>query len=184
MAGGPETVLPNLCALPDGRALPFRRMFTHPQLLRRLQWMLGDRFRAFGTSQTVGRAVLSAPGACGHPLHSGRTQLRGAWGNYAIGNGRSYVTSVNVAWQLRDVTASDGGYCAVLGSHKAREPPPGARTTNIDLPHVVHVPLRRGDCLCFMGSAQMHGAFAWQGEAGRRACLFNYMARDRPGPRL
>ena len=64
------------------------------------------------------------------------------------------------------------------------EPPPGARTTNIDLPHVVHVPLRRGDCLCFMGSAQMHGAFAWQGEARRRACLFNYMARDRPGPRL
>ena len=43
---------------------------------------------------------------------------------------------------------------------------------------VTQVPMKAGDVLFFLASAQTHGAFAWQGEMPRRGILMSYRSRN------
>ena len=62
--------------------------------------------------------------------------------------------------------------CVLLGSHKAEWMLPGDRFTSMDLPMIQHVPTNAGDVLLFLGASLTHGAYAWEGQAQRRAAIF------------
>ena len=84
-----------------------------------------------------------------------------------------------MTWQLRDVTAEDGGFACVPGSHKAQYPmPSGVRSCDDHMDLVVHPTFEAGDVLFFMDGAQTHGALAWRGDVARRSILIKYSSRN------
>ena len=103
LAGTGVPSLRNLFELPEPHCQPFRRMLAHPAVVHRLNWMMGSGF-VFRNA----RAICSVKGTSGHGLHSGSGNFRPA-GSYVLQNGRTYAETINVAWQLRDVTVEDGG---------------------------------------------------------------------------
>ena len=137
-------------------------------LIERLEWILGPNPRL-----DHDRGVLvSSPGSHGHSLHSGPNVDAPAGGApFALG----YNNSVNVAWQMRDVPRSAGGFCAVPGSQRSQLTLPRERPTSIDLPVCMHVPMHAGDCLVFLAGQVTHGAFRWNGPEHRRVCMHNYV---------
>jgi hypothetical protein len=94
---------------PADRA-PFIEMLAHPALVQRLSWMMGGHFRA----QSLGRVLQTAPGGAGQGLHGSGDPIYSniSWWNYTFepSSGRLHTGQINVAWQLRDVTAGDGGF--------------------------------------------------------------------------
>ena len=166
--------MPDPWELPEPYCEPFRRMIAHPALIRRLNWIMGSGFE-------VGQCSLFAhrKGGVGHYLHSG-TAAPNVGNHYRLRNGRAYCEYVNVAWQLRDVTAADGGFCCIPGSHKGRYPlPEGIASCDDDPMQVVrHVGMEAGDVLIFLAGAQTHGAFPWRGDQNRRAVFFVYRGRN------
>ena len=171
---GHRSSMRDLWNLPAPHCEPFRRMIAHPALIQRLNWMMGS---GYGVTQC--NAFLSEKGGSGLFMHSGSWDPRAA-NHYEVRNGRAYCEWVNVVWQLRDVTPEDGGFAVVPGTHKGRYPTPEGITTIDDDPMgmVKHVPLKAGDVLFFLASAQTHGAFAWQGEMPRRGILMSYRSRN------
>ena len=156
--------------LPEPYCEPFRRMIAHPALIRRLNWIMGSGFECRQCSLFAHRK-----GGVGHYLHSG-TAAPNVGNHYRLRNGRAYCEYVNVAWQLRDVTAADGGFCCIPGSHRGRYPlPEGIASCDDDPMEVVrHVGMEAGDVLIFLAGAQTHGAFPWRGDEDRRAVFFVY----------
>ncbi|MBT5832755.1 MAG: hypothetical protein HOH77_21410, partial [Candidatus Latescibacteria bacterium] len=143
--------------LPKPHCDPFREMAVHPSVILRLNWMMGSGFRCRDA-----RAICSAEGWSGHRLHSGADPIKPK-NTYMLQNGRVYCDSINVAWQLRDVCLSDGGFMCIPGSHKARYPVPPdliASEETMDMP--THVAMDAGDLVMFLGAAQTHGAFPWK----------------------
>lgn len=172
LAGTGRPDLGGLFELPKPYCDPFREMIAHPAVVHRLNWMEGSGFR--GGNAT---AICSVKGTAGHGLHSGGEPARPA-NNYLLQNGRTYCDSVNVAWQLRDVTEADGGFVCVPGSHKARYPmPPGVQSCDEPMGLVRHVSMKAGDVLIFMAGAQTHGAYPWRSDIQRRTVLINYLSR-------
>ena len=171
---GHRSGMSDLWNLPAPHCEPFRRMIAHPALIQRLNWMMGS---GYGVTQCT--AFLSEKGGSGFFMHSGGWDTRFA-NHYEVRNGRAYCEWVNVVWQLRDVKAEDGGFAVVPGTHKGRYPTPEGITTMDDDPMgmVKHVPMKAGDVLFFLASAQTHGAFAWQGEQSRRGILMSYRSRN------
>ena len=164
--------LKDIFELPKPHCDPFREMAVDPAVILRLNWMMGSGFRCRDA-----RAVCSMPGWKGHRLHSGADPLKPK-NTYAIQNGRVYTDSINVAWQLRDVSLSDGGFMCIPGSHKARYPMPSELLEGdetMDMP--THVAMAAGDLVMFLGAAQTHGAFAWKSDLERRAILLGYSSR-------
>ena len=172
LAGTGRPDLGGLFELPKPYCDPFREMIAHPAVVHRLNWMEGSGFRCNGAS-----AICSVKGTAGHALHSGGEPARPS-NNYLLQNGRTHCDSVNVAWQLRDVTEADGGFVCVPGSHKARYPvPPDVRSCDDTMGLVRHVPMQAGDVLMFMGGAQTHGAYPWKTDNPRRAVLISYLSQ-------
>jgi len=108
LIGGSGTSLSGSLTFPQPFCEPFRQMIDCDGLIERLEWILGPNPRL-----DHDRGVLvSAPGSHGHSLHSGPNVDAPAGGApFALG----YNNSVNVAWQMRDVPRSAGGFCAVPG---------------------------------------------------------------------
>ena len=159
--------------LPQPYCEPFRQMLAHPAIVQRLTWMEGSGFSCRGAN-----AFCAVKGTPGLGLHGGSEPLPPLH-SYVLQNGRTYCESVNVAWQLRDVTDDDGGFVCVPGSHKARYPmPEGIKSCDDDMGLVVHPAMKAGDVLFFMGGAQTHGSIAWKSEIPRRAILLNYISRN------
>ncbi len=149
-------------------------MIAHAPVVQRLNWMLGGGF-----SLGHVRAMCYEPGSCGLFMHGSPEPAFGR-NHYHLQNGRSYCESVNVAWQLVDTGADDGGFVCVPGSHKARYPIP-ERLIGLDddLGLVRHVQARAGDVVLFMGAAQTHGAYPWTGSTSRKVALLNFKSRHR-----
>lgn len=170
-----DTGLPTLkdiFELPKPHCDPFREMAVNPSVILRLNWMMGSGFRCRDA-----RAICSAEGWAGHRLHSGADPIKPK-NTYVMQNGRVYCDSINVAWQLRDVRLSDGGFMCIPGSHKARYPVPPellASEETLDMP--THVAVDAGDLVMFLGAAQTHGAFPWKSAVARRAILLGYSSR-------
>ena len=159
--------------LPHPHGEPFRRMIAHPELIKRLNWMMGSGYEA-----TKCEVLCSAPGGAGHYLHAGGTTQHET-NHYTFRNGRCYCEYINVAWQLRDVSAADGGFCCIPGSHKATYPmPEGVRTADDDMDMIRHVGMQAGDLLFFLAGAQTHGALPWRGRQDRRSVLLQYRSRN------
>ena len=174
LAGSHGASMPDPWELPEPYCEPFRRMIAHPALIRRLNWIMGSGFECRQCSLFAHRK-----GGVGHYLHSG-TAAPSVGNHYRLRNGRAYCEYVNVAWQLRDVTAADGGFCCIPGSHKGRYPlPEGIASCDDDpMQAVRHVGMEAGDVLIFLAGAQTHGAFPWRGDEDRRAVFFVYRGRN------
>ena len=173
LAGTGRPILGALMELPKPYCEPFRRMVGHPAITHRLTWMGGSGFRCGGPT-----GFLSVKGSTGHALHDANEPLLPSR-SYIFKNGRSYCEAVTVAWQLRDVTESDGGFACVPGSHKAQyRLPPGVRSCDDPMDLVVHPTFKAGDVLFFMDGAQTHGALAWDSEISRRGVLIKYSSRN------
>lgn len=173
LAGTGRPILGALMELPKPYCEPFRRMVGHPAVTHRLTWMGGSGFRCGGPT-----AFLSEKGSTGHALHDANEPLLPSR-SYVFKNGRSYCEAVTVAWQLRDVTETDGGFACVPGSHKAQyRMPRGVRSCDDHKDLVVHPTFKAGDVLFFMDGAQTHGALAWKSEISRRGVLIKYSSRN------
>ena len=173
LAGTGRPVLGRLLELPHPWCEPFRRMVAHPAVVNRLTWMGGSGFRCGQPS-----AFCAVKGTSGHSLHDSNEPLNPSR-SYIYKNGRSYCEAVTVSWQLRDVTADDGGFACVPGSHKAQyRMPPGVRSCDADMGLVSHPTFHAGDVLFFMDGAQTHGALPWHSEVARRGILIKYSSRN------
>ena len=94
----------DLYGLPDPWNAPFRRMIAHPEVHRRLEWMLGPGYRE-GTNPM---GMLQAPGNCGQAMHgrpyafqmgerwSGRSNIPGS--SYDFREGRVVTGQINAGW--------------------------------------------------------------------------------------
>ena len=174
LAGTHGASLPDLWTLPEPYCEPFRRMIAHPALIQRLNWIMGSGFECMGCN-----LFAHGKGGVGHYLHSG-TSAPNVNNHYRLQNGRLYAEHMNVAWQLRDVTPEDGGFCCIPGSHKGRYPlPEGIASCDDDpMQAVQHVAMKAGGVLLFLSAAQTHGAFPWRGELDRRAAFSYYRGRN------
>ena len=165
--------LRNAWSLPPPHGEPFRRMIANPKLIKRLNWMMGSGYEA-----TKCEVLCSGPGGAGHALHAGGT-TQSETNHYTFRNGRCYSEYINVAWQLRDVRAADGGFCCIPGSHKAAYPmPQGIQSADDDMDMIRHVSMEAGDLLIFLAGAQTHGALPWRGTEDRRSVLLQYRSRN------
>jgi hypothetical protein len=173
LAGTGVPSLHKLFELPKPYCDPFREMIAHPAVVQRLNWMMGSGFRCRSV-----RAICSVKGTSGHGLHSFSEPARPV-NTYVLQNGRAYCDSINVAWQLRDVCESDGGFVCIPGSHKARYPSwPELITCEDMMDMVTHVGAQAGDVVMFMGAAQSHGAYPWKSDIDRRSVLLGYSSRN------
>jgi len=173
LAGTGRPLLPGLLELPAPDCDPFRRMVAHPAVEHRLNWMGASGGRMGGAT-----LFCSVKGSTGHALHDANEPLNPGRG-YVYQNGRSYCEAITVTWQLRDVTAAEGGFACVPGSHKAQyRMPPGIRSCDDDMGLVRHVGMKAGDVLFFMDGGTTHGALAWKGEEERRGVLIKYSSRN------
>ena len=173
LAGTGRPLLDGLLELPEPYCKPFRKMVAHPAVEHRLNWMGASGGRMGGAT-----GFVAVKGTSGHALHDANEPLNPGRG-YIYQNGRSYCEAVTVTWQLRDVTASDGGFACVPGSHKAYyKMPQGIRTCDDDMGLVKHVEMRAGDVLFFGDGGTTHGALAWKSEVSRRGILIKYSSKN------
>ena len=165
--------LGELWNLPQPHCDPFRRMIADPKIIARLNWMMGSGYEA-----TKCELLGASHGGMGHFLHAGGTTVSET-NHYTFRNGRCYCEYINVAWQLRDVTEADGGFCYVPGSHKTVYPmPKGVASADDDMDMIRYLAMEAGDMVIFLAGAQTHGAFPWMGKEDRRSVLLQYRSRN------
>ena len=153
---------------------PFRNMLVHPQIISRLNVMMGKGFRL-----DHGPLIIAAhKGTEGLTLH-GSGEPHSPLTGYHHQNGRSFCNGVTIQYQLADVNAGDGGFVCVPGSHKARYPiPPGIRSCEDDLGLVLQPPTKAGDVIFFMDGAETHGTHPWTADHMRRSILIKYSGKN------
>ena len=173
LRGKGQALLPNLLEWEKPYCEPFRKMLVHPEVVKRLNVMLGVGFR-----HDHGPWVsYSEKGTEGLVMH-GRGEPHKPEVAYHHQDGVMYCGGVTVTWQLVDVNAGDGGFTCVPGSHKAKFPlPNGVRTCDDDMDLVIQPALKAGDVILFMDGAQTHGTHPWRNEIPRRSVLFKYASR-------
>ena len=173
LRGTHTTRMPAAWNLPQPYCEPFRRMIAHPAIIERLNWMMGSGYDA-----TNCQVICNGRGAAGLRMHAGGTTER-VENHYMFRNGRCYTEYINVAWQLRDVTAAHGGFCYIPGSHKVTYPmPDGVQFADDDMGMIRHLAMEAGDMLIFLAGAQTHGALPWMSDEERRCALFQYRSRN------
>ena len=174
LAGSSWMEMHGLLQLDPPHCDPFRRMLVHPQIISRLNVMMGKGFRL-----DHGPLIIAAhKGTEGLTLH-GSGEPHSPVVGYHQQNGRSYCNGVTVQYQLADVNAGDGGFICVPGSHKARyRMPEGIRTLEDDQGLVLQPPTEAGDAIFFMDGAQTHGTHPWTADHMRRSILIKYSGKN------
>ncbi len=173
LAGDGLASLRGLFELPHPHCEPFRKMIAHPAVVQRMNWMTGSGFKL-----DAARVIHYPKGSSGHYLHSG-PHPASPRNHFFIQNGRTYCETINVAWQLVDVNANDGGFVCLPGTHKSKYPAPESVCSCEDERGLVkHVEMKAGDVILFMGSGQIHGAYPWTNKTTRRVVLLNYKSRN------
>ena len=147
----------------------FRDMIAHPRLVPYLQTLLGPGFRLEAIS-----VITMDQGAEGFWFHEGGEPHDRSRG-YLYRNGRMYCGMTNVAIQLTDVRAGDGGFACVPGSHKANfSCPDEIRLYHEHQERVVQVAAGAGEAVLFVETL-MHGALPWVAEHQRRTVVVRYL---------
>ena len=85
-------------SLPKPHCDPYRRMIAHPEVLERMEWMLGSGFVHYGSAPV--RLVNKGDG--GQRIHAGLMDREMDYHYVHFSGGRSYAESLNVSWQLTD----------------------------------------------------------------------------------
>ena len=148
---------------------PFRRLVAQQRIVGYLAEILGSRFR-----YDHGHAMLMRKGGRPFGLHGGATPWDPAIA-YDASEGRIRCGLVVVLYALCDVGATDGGFCAVPGSHKSSFKCPESFEPLTDPgPWIEPVPVRAGSAVLFT-EALTHGTLPWTADHERRALFYRYM---------
>ena len=149
-------------------AKPFRQLVAHSRIVPYLTEILGPRFR-----YDHGHAMVMRAGGTPFGLHGGATPWDSAIA-YEAAQGRIQCGLVVVQYPLCDVSESDGGFCALPGSHKSGFSCPDSFKSLTDPgPWIRNVPLKAGSALIFT-EALTHGTLPWTAEHERRALFYRY----------
>ena len=148
----------------------FREMIAHANSARFLEELLGPGFRLEGLS-----IITMDEGAEGFWFHEGGEPHDRSRG-YHYRNGRMFCGMTNIAVQLTDVEAGDGGFACVPGSHRANFPcPDDIRLYEAHQDRFAQIPARAGDGVLFV-ECLMHGALPWTAKHQRRTVILRYNA--------
>jgi ectoine hydroxylase-related dioxygenase (phytanoyl-CoA dioxygenase family) len=148
---------------------PFLDLIDHPRILPYLIEFVDERVRldhAYAIQMVAGTPGL---GLHGFPDDRPRNC---AW--YSVRNGCISAGLTVVSFALTDVSASDGGFVCVAGSHKANFPCPFVDAASDEQhPYMTHAELRAGDAVIFT-EALTHGSLTWTNSSPRRALFYKY----------
>ena len=148
---------------------PFLNLVDHPRILPYLIEFVDERVRldhSYGIQMVAG-----SPGLDLHGFPDDRPR-NCAW--YHVRNGTISAGLTVVSFALTDVSAQDGGFVCVPGSHKANFPSPFLDSRpHQDDTWLRHVELNAGDVVIFT-EALTHGSFDWKGPDVRRALFYKY----------
>lgn len=148
---------------------PFLDLIDHPRILPYLIEFVDERVRL---DHSYG--IQMVPGSPGLELHGfpDDRPRNCAW--YQVRNGCISAGLTVVSFALTDVSADDGGFVCVPGSHKANFPCPFLdEPADRQHPWLTHVELRAGDAVIFT-EALTHGSLDWKGPGIRRALFYKY----------
>ncbi|SFH11462.1 Ectoine hydroxylase-related dioxygenase, phytanoyl-CoA dioxygenase (PhyH) family [Actinopolymorpha cephalotaxi] len=148
---------------------PFLNLIDHQCILPYLIDFVDERVRldhSYGIQMVAG-----SPGLDLHGFPDDRPR-NCAW--YHVRNGTISAGLIVVSFALTEVSAADGGFVCVPGSHKANLPSPFLdKRANPDDPWLRHVELDAGDAVIFT-EALTHGSLDWKGPGVRRALFYKY----------
>ena len=148
--------------------LPFREMIAHPRSRRFLEELCGPGYRLEGLSM-----ITMNRGSEGFWFHEGG-EPHDRSRSYLYRNGRMFTGMTNIAVQLTDVAAGDGGFACLPGSHRANFPcPDDIRLYEAHQDRFAQIPAQAGDGILFC-EALMHGALPWVAEHQRRSVIIRY----------
>lgn len=146
----------------------FRRAIANPRLRPYLAEVLGPDYR-----YDHGHLLLMRKGGGKLRLHGGGTPYEPDHG-YVFRNGRIYCGLVAVSLALVDMSAEEGGFVCLPGSHKSNLPCPQTFITLETTGRwVQRVSLKAGDAVIF-SEALTHGTYPWTGDHERRTYLMKY----------
>ncbi len=149
-------------------AEPFQRLIAHPGIVRRLVDLLGPQFR-----YDHGHAMLMRKGGGPFELHGGLTPYKPAI-SYEVADGQIRCGLLVVAYSLCDADDTDGGFCALPGSHKSNFACPASFEPLLDPgPWVKPVALKAGAAVIFT-EALTHGTLRWRADHERRVLFYRY----------
>ncbi|GAB3400602.1 hypothetical protein GCM10027569_04590 [Flindersiella endophytica] len=148
---------------------PFLDLIDHPRILPYLLEFVDERVRldhAYAIQMVEGTPGL---GLHGFPDDRPRNC---AW--YHVRNGCISAGLTVVSFALTDVSAADGGFVCVPGSHKANFPCPFLDApADGQAPWLRHAELKAGDAVIFT-EALTHGSLDWVNHEPRRALFYKY----------
>ena len=143
----------------------FMDLMANPKTLDIIRTMIGDWMRL---DHTYG-LQMDHDSDVRENLHGGLRADQGEhqyqWANNQMWNGL-----IVVMYALEDVKPDDGGFIAVLGSHKSNI---NSYTPPVDSHLVQNPSLKAGDMLIFT-EALVHGTKTWQSKKRRRSLLYKY----------
>ena len=150
---------------------PYLDLIDHPEILPRLDALMGPDLRLDHVNLDIIRYGLSPIGST---LHGGSTPFDPTQ-YYHVQDGRMHSGLTTVAFNLRDVGPDDGGFACVPASHKSNFPlPPGCVDLSGELaPFVSRVTGPAGTAIIFT-EALTHGPLPWSGSGERRTIFYKY----------
>ena len=152
---------------------PFTTLIDHPKLLAVLTEIIGPKLRLeshYSFVRTRGCPPFEMHG--GH--RGGRVNFR-----YYVQGDRIFTGLTVVAFALQEITAADGGFACIPGSHKSDFPVPAedrARLYAVDGPLVRNIAAPKGSAIIFTETLA-HGANTWQAEEPRYGLFYKYNDR-------
>ena len=149
-------------------AEPFRRLIAHPRTVGWLADLLGPQFR-----YDHGHAMVMRKGGSPFGLHGGAVPWKPAI-SYEVTDGSIFCGLLVVAFSLCDAGESDGGFCAVPGSHKSNFACPASFESLADPgPWIRRVAMKAGSAIIFT-EALTHGTLPWTADHERRILFYRY----------
>jgi hypothetical protein len=148
---------------------PFRHLIGHPRIASYLTELLGSQLR-----YDHGHAMLMRKGGAPFALHGGGVPWKPAI-SYQVADSQIRSGLLVVEYALCDHGETDGGFCAVPGSHKSNFVcPPSFKPLDGELgPWLRRIPLKAGSALIFT-EALTHGTLPWTAAHERRALFYRY----------
>jgi hypothetical protein len=148
---------------------PFLDLIDHPRILPYLIEFVDERVRL-----DHAYAIQMVEGTPGLELHGFVDDRPRNYAWYTVRNGSISSGLTVVSFALTSVSASDGGFVCIPGSHKANFPCPFLdESADRQHPWLTHAELRAGDAVIFT-EALTHGSLAWTKAEPRRALFYKY----------
>ena len=149
----------------------YRNLIDNPAIVTYMEELVDPRFRL---DHDYADIIRSGKGPIGTRLHGGATPFS-PLNSFNYHNGRFNNGLTVVAYNLKDVNPSDGGFGCVPGSHKSNLPFPDEwkeMDENLEL-FVRKVTGEAGTAIIFT-EALTHGTLPWYGKGERRTLFYKY----------